>query len=183
MSAGLADPHPARKINMSVFRICHWMAIALALYPQLLDAQGGASPRAASVMDTTAAHITGVVQRYVDALMARDTEYIRAASMPTAVSLGLRSDAPPDDVAMGRTVDVVIADLARETRRMVGRVWSPRVTLTGRVALFTAPYAVWFDGKLSHCGIDHYIMAWSGSRWLVSQVIFTRETAGCAPPP
>ena len=103
--------------------------------------------------------------------------------MPTAVSLGLRTGAPADDVAQGRSVDTVIADLAKETRRMVGRVWSPAVTVTGRIALFRAPYDVRFDGRLSHCGLDYYILAWSGGRWLVSQVIFTRQTEGCTAPP
>jgi hypothetical protein len=82
-----------------------------------------------------------------------------------------------------RTLEEVIAGLARETRRFVGRVWATRVSVEGPIAVFIAPYDAWYDGRFSHCGIDHYILARSGDRWLVSQLIFTRQREGCAPSP
>lgn len=129
------------------------------------------------------AEISATVQRYINALKTRDTAYIRAASLPQATSIAIAVPALPNQGANVRTVDDVIAGLARETRRFDGRVWSPRISIEHGIAVFIAPYDAWFDGRFSHCGIDHYILVRSGNRWLVSQLAFTRQSEGCAPAP
>lgn len=50
------------------------------------------------------------------------------------------------------------------------------------IARLVAPYVTSFDGVVSHCGTDHYVMVWSGGRWLASQMVFTRRTEGCVAP-
>ena len=49
--------------------------------------------------------------------------------------------------------------------------------------MFVAPYDVWYDGRFANCGIDHYVFVRSGDRWLVSQLLYTRQREGCEPAP
>jgi len=82
-----------------------------------------------------------------------------------------------------QTVDEVVAGIARGTRRFRGRVWSVEVSLSGPVAIYRAPYDAWYDGTFSHCGIDHYVMSRVEGVWRVGQLVYTRQTEGCAPSP
>jgi hypothetical protein len=82
-------------------------------------------------------------------------------------------------MATVRTTDEFITGQGQSTRRFLGRIWAPRVSVEGPIAVFIAPYDAYFDGAFSHCGIDHYILAQSGGRWMVSQLIFTRQREGC----
>lgn len=158
-------------------RIGIFSSLALTLSAEPVRAQ--ALPRPAA--DT--AEISAAVRRYIDALSTRDTAYIRAASLPQATSISVAFPAVPGQVASVRTVDEVIAGLARETRRFQGRVWSPRISIEGSIAVFIAPYDVWHDGRFSNCGIDHYVFVRSGDRWLVSQLLYTKQLVGCDPSP
>jgi hypothetical protein len=139
---------------------------------------------ATRAVDTTApAAILGAVQGYINALQTRDTAYIRAASLPQATTIAVRVPALPGELASVSTLEQSIESLAQRTRRFVGRVGSPRISIEGGIAVFIAPYDAWYDGRFSHCGIDHYILARSGGRWLVSQLLSTRQSEGCTPSP
>lgn len=139
---------------------------------------------AAQAPDSDAtSEIVRTVDRYINALKTRDTAYIRAASLSQATSIAISFPALPGQLPTIRSVDETIAALARETRRFDGRVWSPRVSVEGGIAVFIAPYDAWYDGQFSACGVDHYILVRSGDRWLVSQLLYTRQREGCPPPP
>ncbi len=38
------------------------------------------------------------------------------------------------------------------------RYWSPTVLIRGPMALVWAPYEFQIDGKISHCGIDAFVL-------------------------
>ncbi len=127
--------------------------------------------------------IVNVVQRYVDAMMAKDTAYLRSATLPAATFVTIVVPEAADAAPTLRTADEFIAGQGQSTRRFLGRIWTPRVTVEGPIAVFIAPYDAYFDDAFSHCGIDHYIFARSGRRWLVSHLIFTRQREGCPASP
>lgn len=129
------------------------------------------------------ATVVATVQRYIDAMAARDTAYLRDASLPRMTFVSLRPAPGAEDRATERTIDEYLAGLAREPRRFHGRIWDPIVSVHGPIASLVAPYDAYFDGQFSHCGTDHYILAWSGGRWRVSQLVFTRTRDGCPPSP
>jgi hypothetical protein len=164
---------------MTVTRPVHPRA-ALAML-LLLSAVAPAARAQTSAADS--ATIVGVVERYIEAMSARDTAYLRAASLPRMTFVSLRPAPGPDDRAAERSLDEYLASLPRESRRFLGRIWSPVVWVQGPLASLVAPYDAYYDGQFSHCGVDHYILAWSGGRWLVSQLIFTRQREGCPPSP
>jgi hypothetical protein len=143
----------------------------------LLSAAAPSARAQTSAADS--ATIVGVVERYIEALSARDTAYLRAASLPRMTFVSVRAEPGPDDRAAERALDEYLASLAREPRRSVGRIWSPVVTVQGPLASLVAPYDAYYDGQFSHCGLDHYVLARSGGQWLVSQLIFTRQREGC----
>ncbi len=155
---------------------CHWGLLALATIGRPSALQAQAAP-------ATPAEITAVVQRYIDAMQARDTAYVRAALLPGFTQVAVRHPGGEADVPRIRTVDEVVADIAARKGTWVGRVWAPSVSVHGGVAVFIAPYDSWYDGRLTNCGSDHYILARSGGRWLISQLIYTVQREHCPPSP
>ena len=127
--------------------------------------------------------IVAVVQQYIHAMSARDTSQLRQTTLAGASFVSLMVPGAPADQPRVRTVDEFIAGQGRETRRFVGRIWAARVSVEGPIAVLIAPYDAYFDGVFSHCGTDHYIMARSGGRWLVSQLIWTVQRDNCPASP
>lgn len=127
--------------------------------------------------------IVAVVQRYIDAMMAKDTTFLRAATLPGATFVAIAVRGAADAVSTVRTADEFIAGQGQRTQRFLGRIWSPRVSVEGPIAVFIAPYDAYLDGAFSHCGIDHYILAREADRWRVTQLIFSRQGEGCPPSP
>ncbi len=162
-------------------RIALLLPLALLVAASRLEAQ-----RPAPTIVSDSVEVIRVVQRYIDALMAKDTASLRAASLPSAttVAIALLPGPPPTTgPARAQTVDEVVAATGRGTRRFTGRVWAIEVSVTGPVAIYRAPYDAWYDGVFGHCGVDHYILARSDGAWRVSQLLYTRQTEGCAPSP
>lgn len=154
------------------------IAFLCALGPSALAAQ----PRDPDPANS-APVIVAVVQRFIDAMMAQDTAYLRAASLPQATVVVSQFPAAPTDTVVVRPMATQIANIGSRRQRWVGRVWTPTITVNGNTAVFIAPYDSWSDGKFSNCGMDHYILARSGERWLVSQLLYTVQRAGCTPSP
>jgi hypothetical protein len=45
------------------------------------------------------------------------------------------------------------------------------------------PYAFYYDGNFSHCGVDSFQLARTAEGWKVVQIADTRRTQGCPTPP
>jgi hypothetical protein len=63
--------------------------------------------------------------------------------------------------------------------RLVGM---PAVEIDSDIAMVWSPYIFLIDGKLSHCGIDHFDMVREQGRWKVLNVTWTRRTTDCPNP-
>ena len=61
--------------------------------------------------------------------------------------------------------------------RLVG---TPAVEVDGDIAMVWSSYVFLIDGKLSHCGIDHFSMVREDGAWKVQNITWTQRTTGCA---
>ena len=61
--------------------------------------------------------------------------------------------------------------------RLVGM---PAVEIDGDIAMVWSPYVFLIDGKLSHCGIDHFDMVREQGSWKVLNITWSRRTEGCS---
>ena len=56
---------------------------------------------------------------------------------------------------------------------------TPAVEIDGDVAMVWAPYTVLVDGKLSHCGYDHFDLVRTDAGWKLLNVTYSHRTDGC----
>jgi hypothetical protein len=123
--------------------------------------------------------VIAVVQQTFDGMAANSSEMLRAAFHTQGEVYAVM----PDGKVRAMTLDAMATRIGANTSPLLERMWSPRVMITGRIALLTAPYDLWRDGKFSHCGVDNIMLLQTESGWKINNITYTVQTEGCAPSP
>jgi hypothetical protein len=63
--------------------------------------------------------------------------------------------------------------------RLVG---APAIEVDGDIAMVWSPYVFFVDGKLSHCGIDHFDLVRDAGQWKVLNITWTQRKTDCPAP-
>lgn len=53
------------------------------------------------------------------------------------------------------------------------------IDIDGDIAMVWAPYVFLIDGKIHHCGTDHFDMVRENARWQIVNVSWSQRTTGC----
>jgi hypothetical protein len=59
------------------------------------------------------------------------------------------------------------------------RIANPAIEIDGDVAMVWAPYLFLVDGKVQHCGVDHFDLVRENGTWKVLNVTWSQRTSGC----
>ncbi|MBX9796253.1 DUF4440 domain-containing protein [Sphingomonas sp.] len=59
------------------------------------------------------------------------------------------------------------------------RLYDPAIEIDGDVALVWGRYNFYIDGKLHHCGYDHFDLVREGGQWKVANITYSSRTTGC----
>ncbi len=57
--------------------------------------------------------------------------------------------------------------------------WDPIVLQRKGLAVVWAPYEVWVNERLSHCGIDVFTLSYQKTAWIINSVQWTQEPSAC----
>ena len=55
----------------------------------------------------------------------------------------------------------------------------PAIDVDGDIAMVWAPYVFRLDGKVHHCGVDHFDLVRNQGRWKVLNITWSSRTTGC----
>lgn len=138
-------------------------------------------PLRAQTSDSAA--VLATVQRLFDAMASRDSVAARALLVPGARFVSLRGDTASNAVRIQSDTAFLRSLGAEGARRLLERIWTPRVQLHGPLATVWAPYDFHIDGTPSHCGVDTFTLVRLGGAWRISEITYTRERGGCSPSP
>lgn len=64
--------------------------------------------------------------------------------------------------------------------RYAERLSDPAVDIDGDIAMVWSPYVFTIDGKVAHCGTDHFDMVREAGRWKIANITWSSRTTGCA---
>lgn len=59
------------------------------------------------------------------------------------------------------------------------RLTDPAIEVDGDIAMVWAPYTFYIDGKVHHCGIDHFDLVREAGAWKILNVTWSQRTTGC----
>lgn len=126
---------------------------------------------------------TGAVMAPVNAFLAGI-----AASDPSAIAAAVRPDGGATYAVENtdgtrsitrRSWADVAARFAPGGDRFDERISDPAIESDGDVAMVWAPYVFRVNGKVQHCGIDHFDLIREGGTWKIANASWSSRTTGC----
>ena len=116
-------------------------------------------------------------------LEVSDPATILAATVPDGIITATRT--APDGTHQRKTMRWAdfAAQFKPDGKRVVEALGTPAIEIDDDVAMVWAPYTVTIDGKLSHCGYDHFDLVRADAQWRVLNITYSARTTGCQPQP
>jgi hypothetical protein len=130
------------------------------------DAPVGETPEAAK------ANVLAVVQRFLDALAARDPVACKSTLAPEGQLQAMNEGGAKGPTISYRLLGDFADRLTTWKERPLERIGNPTVLLQGRIATVWAPYDFHREGKFSHSGIDVFTLMRAGDDWKIVNLAF-----------
>ena len=144
-----------------LLHVLAWQSVACA-----------AEARMAESSEATAKVLT-VVQRFFDAMAARDSVACKA-TLASEGQMQVLNEAT-GAVLSFRALGDFAEGLSTWKERPLERIWNPTVLVQGRIATVWAPYDFHRDEKFAHSGIDVFTLMRSGDDWKIVSLAFNMQ--------
>ena len=114
------------------------------------------------------------------ALAARDGQAMLAQVRPDGSATAVE-ERPDGTRSIRRTSwTEFAAALKPGPERYAERLVDPAIDIDGDIAMVWSPYVFTIDGKVAHCGTDHFDMVREDGRWKILNITWSKRTSGCA---
>ncbi len=119
------------------------------------------------------------VQALFDGIARRDPAIILAAMRAdgTATAAGEKADGTKSVRRMS-AADFA-AGIKPGPERLEERLTDIAVEIDGDIAMVWGPYVFLIDGKVHHCGVDHFDLVRENGSWKIANVTWSSRTTGC----
>ena len=125
------------------------------------------------------AAVLAPIERMFAALTARDTAAILAETRPDGFATAVVERADGTRAIRRTAWADFVKPLTGGKERLVERLLTPAIEIDGDIAMVWAPYTFTVDGKLSHCGFDHFDLIRDEGRWRILSITWTQRTTDC----
>lgn len=147
----------------------------------LLALQSGGLPpaNALPLTDPEAASVMAPVNRMLAAIGARSGAGVLAETRPEGAAT-VAVERPDGTRTIRRLTWAEFAGgIQPGPERLEERLTDVAVEIDGDIAMVWAPYVFLSDGKVRHCGTNHFDLLREGGRWRVLSVTWSQRTTGC----
>ena len=132
-----------------------------------------------SLFATDQDDVIAIVQKTFDLMAAHDGPGLETLFLKDARLVAIRES--------GESSSTAVADFAARIGaakyKLIERMWSPQLSISGRLASLWAPYDFHRDGKRTHCGIDQVNLVKTPEGWRIATLIYTVQTTNCPDSP
>ena len=125
---------------------------------------------------------TGVmtaVNAVFSGIAARDAAAIGNALRPDATATIASESADGTRHITHMTRDALLARFTPGAEKFEERLYDPAIEIDGDIAYVWGRYNFFIDGKLHHCGYDHFDMVRENGTWKVQNITWSSRTTGC----
>lgn len=162
-----------------------FLALTLALLAPLpAAAQSRASDKlppanALAYADDESAAVMAPVNALFAALAERDPAALLAQLRPDGGAT-VAIEGPNGQRAVSHRTWAQFAEhLKPGPEKFEERISDPAIEVDGDIAMVWAPYVFRIDGKVSHCGVDHFDLIRENGAWKIANISWTQRTTGC----
>ena len=119
----------------------------------------------------------------VDAILAAIPRHDGAAITAQVLDGGSATVAVAEPNGTRRVRRFTLAEfagmVAKGTERVSEVHGTPAIESDGDVAMVRAPYTFFVDGKVLHCGTNHFDLVRDAVRWKVANITWSQRKTGC----
>jgi hypothetical protein len=129
--------------------------------------------------ETDEAAVLAPINALFAALTARDGQAMLAHVLPEGhvAAAGNRPDGSP--VITHHSWAEFAAGIKPGPEAFEERLYNPAIEIDGDIAMVWGRYDFRINGKVSHCGVDHFDLLRTGGQWKILNIIWSRRTTDC----
>ena len=141
--------------------------------------KGTGLPPAAAETQGDAPAVLATINNLFAALTARDRARALTFFRPDGAAQAVVER--PDGTRAYRhmTWPQFLAGIEPTGPRFVEALFDPAVEVDGDIAMVWSPYTATVDGRLIHCGVNHFDLVREDGRWRILNITWTQRTTGC----
>ena len=128
---------------------------------------------------TAEAAVMAPVNALFSALAARDPALGAAAMRADATATVASEEANGTSKITHHTRDEMLAGIKPGPERFEERLIDPAIEIDGDIAMVWGRYVFLIDGKISHCGVDHFDLVREGGTWKIQNITWSKRVTGC----
>ncbi len=129
--------------------------------------------------DAEATAVLAPINALFASLAARDGGAIAASVLPDGRATGVAVKPDGSQTVRSLSWAEFAANLKPGPERYEERITDPAIEIDGDIAMVWAPYTFRIDGKVHHCGVDHFDLVRQGGAWKILNVTWSSRTTGC----
>ncbi len=151
-----------------------WLLVSALSAPAALEAQEDSDQEAE-------AQAVAVIEKLFDAMRASDSSSVRglfADGVNEFRSSFMSRDAGPA-IGVNSLEDFLAGVGGAEVGTLDEQIIVRDVIVDDNLVTVVTPYAFYFDGSLSHCGVDVFLVARTGDEWKIIGLADTRRRRDC----
>ena len=114
-----------------------------------------------------------------DGLARRDSAIVLAAMRPDGTAIAAAEKADGTRTVRRMTAAEFAAGIKPGPERYEERLTDPAIEIDGDIAMVWSPYVFLIDGKVVHCGVDHFDLIRESGRWKMANITWSKRTTGC----
>ena len=112
-------------------------------------------------------------------IAARDAAAIGATMRGDATATIANEAADGSRKIVHYTREQLLARFTPGAEKFEERLYDPAIEVDGDIASVWGRYTFYIDGKLHHCGYDHFDMVREGGMWQIQNLTWSNRTTGC----
>lgn len=113
------------------------------------------------------------------AIAARDAPAMNAQLLPGGSATIISEQPNGQRLTTRRTWPELLTHFQPGPEKFDERLTDPAIETDGSVAMVWGNYVFLIDGKVHHCGIDHFDLVRDNGSWKIANVTWSQRTTGC----
>ena len=120
-----------------------------------------------------------VIDALFRGIAARDAAAIGATMRADASATVATEKADGTRTVSHMSRDALLANFKPGADRFEERLYDPAVEIDGDIAMVWGRYDFLIDGKIVHCGYDHFGLVRENGSWRIQDITWSSRTTGC----